>query len=277
MREIRYTRQPLGYVGIARIPTFLKIVETTTLHQPGILEWFARKPLLKNYIKKLLRPLLPLINVIITVAYKTINYNFDGLIRHLFIDGYIKRTIGYWLRRYVKKGDTILEIGVGGTRLWRYLDLNYCYYYGFDIYDISALAGDKNLKLFVASASDIPLPNSSIDIIVSTEVFEHIKDFLKTLKEIHRVCKKNALLIVSIPNNYVHKYKIKGPHPEHVNNWRYDEFINILHPYFDLIEGRMNGWWIPVFKKSRYSLQLPISHPEEYYNSNFFYIFKCRK
>ena len=265
MSMLKYTKKPISFVGIThKIPSFLDKIPSAPVRHP-LLGWLERFPSLKRILKRVLRPslLVPIINYKNTLTY-------------LFIDGYIQRTTGYYIRRYIKEGN-ILEVGIGSGKLIKYINLFRCYYYGFDIYNVSPLAGGKNIHLFIASAEDIPLPDNSIDAIISTEVFEHIPNIRKAFNELYRIAKPGAKMIVSIPNNYCYKYRKKGPHPEHVNYWHYQDLINELSPRFRLLEGRMNGYWIPIMQKSCYSLQLPFSHLLEYLNSNFFYVFECLK
>lgn len=51
----------------------------------------------------------------------------------------------------------------------------------------------------VADACDLPYKNNSFDVIVSFDVFEHIKNDQKAVNEAYRVLKKNGILIFSVP------------------------------------------------------------------------------
>lgn len=212
------------------------------------------------------------------VMVKVLSFGYD-LWRYYLIDGFIERQMIKWIRRYIKKG-VVLELGVGDGRLMRHVPNN-SYYLGFDVFvreGLLKLAKQRgNATLFVASATDIPLPDRSVDFLISTEVMEHVVGVKKAIKEMYRVSKPGAKLLLSIPNNYCYKYARKGPHPEHVNNWRYKEFIEAMSPYFQVIEGRMNGWWFPLLPKVRYSYQIGWSHPDEYYNTNFLFVFERLK
>ena len=48
-------------------------------------------------------------------------------------------------------------------------------------------------------AMNIPLQDSSIDVIMCSEVLEHIMDYEKVVKEIHRVLKQDGRIVVSVP------------------------------------------------------------------------------
>lgn len=260
--KIPYTRQPIGEIGqIAKIPTFLPNI--APINQPPWLLFINRRFRAKPILKFCLRPVIWGLDYRSTFIY-------------WLVDGYIQRQIGYWIRRYVR-GGVVCEIGVGGGKLLKYITRSGCHYVGFDIYDISSVALGRPVKLFVASAEDIPLPDASVDFIISTEVFEHIPNFEKAGREIYRILKPKGKLIVSIPNIYSYKYDRKGPDPSNQHSWHYQEFIDELAPYFRVIEGQMKGFWLPFFSKMRYSLQVPFSHPDEYYNTNFFFVFESKK
>lgn len=50
-------------------------------------------------------------------------------------------------------------------------------------------------------ATNIPLQNSSMDVILCSEVLEHIKDYDNVLKEMNRILKPHGRIIVSVPYN----------------------------------------------------------------------------
>ena len=166
-------------------------------------------------------------------------------------------------------------------RCLRYVPEYLCYN-AFDLslseFDVRrVIAGKRQTNIALASATDIPLPAASASLIVSTECLEHIPDVKDALREIRRVASDGGHLICSIANNHCHKYRMKGEHPEHVNNWHYAEFIEEMtwHGY-QLVEGFMKGYWIPLPAwLTKTSYQLPLSHAQEYYNTNFIYVFRA--
>ncbi|MBI4032682.1 class I SAM-dependent methyltransferase [Candidatus Berkelbacteria bacterium] len=196
--------------------------------------------------------------------------------RYWLIDGFLERQIVFWLKRYLKPG-VVLEVGTGDGRLMRHIPRTSTYW-GFDVFireDVARMANAQgNCHLFVASATKLPLPDRSVDYLISTEVLEHVTGPTQAIREMARVTKPGGLAFITIPNNYCYKYQRKGPHPEHVNNWSYRDFMAAMAPYFRVIEGRMTGYWLPWFPRLRYSYQLPISHPDERFNSNFLFAFE---
>jgi len=55
-------------------------------------------------------------------------------------------------------------------------------------------------KFFIASASDLPFKNESFDIVLCTEVIEHVDNQRKVLSEIFRVLKKGGVFAITTPN-----------------------------------------------------------------------------
>ena len=201
----------------------------------------------------------------------------------LFSGGFIRSNIGKWIRELVRADTTFLEIGCGDMSLRKYLPKDICY----NAFDISlsefhyrrVMQKGGNINVALASATDIPLESESVNLIASTEVFEHISNIDRTMREILRVAMPGAKLVCSIPNNFCYKYRLKGEHPEHVNNWSYEDFIQFMKSnYFKFIKGFMKGCWVPLptwFTKTSY--QLPFASKNEFYCTNFFYQFEVEK
>lgn len=198
-------------------------------------------------------------------------------------DGFIEVEAGKWIKQYVTKDTVFLEVGCGSMNLKRFLPATICYN-AFDVlfsefHLLRVLKKDKNINLCIASATEIPIESNTVSLIVSTECFEHIPEIEKAISEIQRIAVPNAKLICSIPNNYCYKYKKKGPHPGHINNWAYDEFIKFMGDHgFQLLNGYMKGFWISLpLWLTKVSCQLPLTSKKEFYNTNFFFVFDVIK
>lgn len=201
----------------------------------------------------------------------------------LMVDGFIEWEIGKLIRKYMTPNSVFLEIGCGDMSLKKYLPRNIWYNaLDLEIADFHILRAFKNkrkVNLVVASAVEIPAQSNIASLVVSTETFEHIPEIDKAIEEIYRVATPDATLICSIPNNYCYKYMKKGPHSGHINNWGYQEFIEYMKSHnFEFVEGFMKGKWIPTpLWLTKTSYQVPLSPKMEYYNTNFFYVFRARK
>ncbi len=214
---------------------------------------------------------------------KTVCWPILSLQKKILVDGFICRTIAKWAMELINAETVFLEVGCGNTEFSSFLPKQVCYN-AFDIslseFHIKRFAKNrKNLNIALASATDIPLKSSSVNLTVSCEVFEHVPNLERAINEIHRVATPDATLLCSIPNNYCYKYRQKGPHPDHVNDFTYQEFIDFMESRgFSLQKGLMKGWWVPLPNwLTKTSYQLPIRHPKEFYSTNFIYQFKIKK
>lgn len=113
-----------------------------------------------------------------------------------------------WIAETLKKipaGLTILDAGAGESPFKKY-----CAHLKYIAQDFGKYngKGDKGLhtgswdnsKLdIVSDITDIPLPDSSVDAIMCTEVLEHVPDPIRALKELTRLLKPGGYLLVTAP------------------------------------------------------------------------------
>lgn len=92
-----------------------------------------------------------------------------------------------------------------------------------------------NLTFKEGSAYELPYKDNSFDLVVCTEVLEHLSEPAKVLKEILRTSKKNVL--ISVPNepffmlgNLMRGKNLSrfGNDPGHINHWTTISFLNFL-------------------------------------------------
>ena len=103
------------------------------------------------------------------------------------------------LRKYIKKDFNILDIGVGlGNTLSR-IDTE-TKKYGIDI-TLSQLKHcmEKGIDVALAKAEKLPYISSFFDIIICTDVLEHVLDLNATINEMDRVLKKGGHAIIRVP------------------------------------------------------------------------------
>jgi len=101
---------------------------------------------------------------------------------------------------------SLLDIGCGNGQLLKFLlqQLEIPNLFGIDI-SLTALKIAKNMApnaiFLYASADKLPFEDKSFDIIIASEVLEHLpyKVYEQTLKEISRVSKK--YILITVPNN----------------------------------------------------------------------------
>jgi len=109
-----------------------------------------------------------------------------------------------YLQKVAKdKGNVkILDIGCGtGEVAVRYKKFGEVY--GIDISPKSIEEAERNNRCdeyFVGMAEDLPFNKSYFDIVICTEVIEHLMDVERACSEINRVLKNTGYLIISTPN-----------------------------------------------------------------------------
>ena len=82
----------------------------------------------------------------------------------------------------------------------------------------------ENCKYVEADVENLPFKNVVFDVVIVTEVLEHISDLKKAISEIHRILKNGKFVIVSTPNYYnlagfYKKYKDKQIGKESWDPW----------------------------------------------------------
>ena len=100
--------------------------------------------------------------------------------------------------KYYKTGK-ILDVGVGTGRLLDTLP-NTFEKYGVDIsLEYLKISKAKNISVCKAMLEDLPYKDETFDILVSTDVLEHVLDLNKCISEMFRVLKINGHLIIRVP------------------------------------------------------------------------------
>jgi ubiquinone/menaquinone biosynthesis C-methylase UbiE len=85
---------------------------------------------------------------------------------------------------------------------------------------------------FICSSGDaLPLPDASVNIVVSFETIEHVPDDVMLVEEFYRVLRAGGVLIVSTPNQWP-----LATSPFHVREHNRGSFIKVLEPKFEGIE-----------------------------------------
>jgi ubiquinone/menaquinone biosynthesis C-methylase UbiE len=90
------------------------------------------------------------------------------------------------------------------------------------------------LTYLTGSATDLPFPAASFDLITAFEVIEHLNDPAKLLAEARRVLRPDGVFLVSTPNKtyYAETRRDNGPNPYHVHEFTHEEFARAVHAHF---------------------------------------------
>jgi len=95
-----------------------------------------------------------------------------------------------------------------------------------------------SVRFFQSSASAVPFPPASFDLVTAFEVIEHLRDWRALLTEARRVLEQSGLLIVSTPNKryYAEARAKSGPNPFHEHEFEFAEFRTALGEFFPHVE-----------------------------------------
>lgn len=162
--------------------------------------------------------------------------------------------------------ESILDAGCGEGFTLEYLRVRKIgkTYEGIDFLKKAVEIGTKvhpNIKLKQASIYELPYKDNSFDLVLSTEVLEHLEDPRKALKEIFRVSKK--FVVLSVPNepifmgsNFlrVKNWSRFGNDIEHINHWTFFGFESFVKKNSGLNAKVISRkypfpWTLLVFKK----------------------------
>lgn len=139
------------------------------------------------------------------------------------------------IRGLVKNGDKILDIGCGEGKIWELFP-------NMDVYGIDMSQGNlkkarKFLKPTLGSAEKLPFKDKTFDLVVASEILEHLISPDKTFKEINRVLKPRGNAIITFPNTSSLQFRFgiflfgSNPalnYPENLNHIRFFNIKDII-------------------------------------------------
>jgi ubiquinone/menaquinone biosynthesis C-methylase UbiE len=82
------------------------------------------------------------------------------------------------------------------------------------------------------STSAIPLPDDSVDVVVSFETIEHHAEHEHMMREIKRVLKPAGQLIISSPDKKYYSDEANYQNPYHIKELYIEDFKNLIKNFF---------------------------------------------
>jgi ubiquinone/menaquinone biosynthesis C-methylase UbiE len=157
---------------------------------------------------------------------------------------YAEHMTRYICAQKLAANKVVLDIASGSGYGTKLIAENAKKVYGVDV-EAAAVAyatenyGAKNIEYLVGDGESIPLPDNAVDLIITLETIEHIKDYKKFISEIKRVLKPDGLALVSTPNDLEFA---EGNH-FHLHEFQYNELLDLLKADFKNISPYFQATW----------------------------------
>lgn len=147
----------------------------------------------------------------------------------------------YFFARELARGRAVLDIACGEGYGSAYLSQVAASVVGVDIDPATvehaqANYGRDNIEFRAGSTLEIPLPDASVDLVVSFETIEHFYDHDTFLREVKRVLKPGGLFMVSTPERDLYSPPNTDSNPYHVHEMTRAEFQRLLDRHFGHVE-----------------------------------------
>jgi len=168
----------------------------------------------------------------------------------------------YWAATILDAKDkTVLDLGIGSPSEHNWYDfvtnvMKTKLYCGIDFDERlkTETIDTDNCKVQWMDMTDLKFDNDKFDIVYCISTFEHFEKeelFLESIKEAHRVCKKDGLMVVTLDElwnkdnkdpiysawNELEKILIKNNHYDNSNiSFGMKDFINLVSNYFEPLE-----------------------------------------
>lgn len=133
----------------------------------------------------------------------------------ILLNDFTYKLILQTLDKYIKTNQSILDIGCGAGTLALYCASKGNRVIGIDISSDAikaATQSSKNLDLknvkFIKNNFPKEYPKGSYDLIICTEVIEHLEEDKKAMKIIHKLLSPNGIVIVSTPSKNAPLYRL---------------------------------------------------------------------
>ena len=136
------------------------------------------------------------------IVLKVFLFRFFRPLEKIFAYNRIRRD--RWLIKQannIPSGSKVLDVGAGGCPHRE--KFNHCNYFSHDFAQLSDNQIQNQMGYgkidFVSDILNIPVPDKSFDVILCTEVIEHIPDPISAIKEISRIIKPGGVLLITAP------------------------------------------------------------------------------
>jgi len=193
-------------------------------------------------------------------------FGYEKFIAEIAEENISGQMILNFLKENIKnKKKKILDAGCGEGRFSKYFIENGYNITSMDFSEEYLKVAKKNIgkgKFILGSVTNLPFKDNSFNYIFSVDVFQHVPDLEKAIKECHRVLKKDGVLIIIDKNMYGFNERSLIPQKlikniKDLRTWKYSGFRErwfspkklkkMINKYFDsarfeyLIEKNKNN------------------------------------
>lgn len=192
---------------------------------------------------------------------KHAKYTTGNLISKYLVRKFFK-SLGYLYEKI--NVETIIDVGCGEGMVLNYLNSNYevkkCFAIDANVDEVNDAKNNIPFcNVSVGSIYEIPYSDNYIDLVICSEVLEHLDNPDIAIEQLQRVSKTYAILSVPrepiwrILNMVRFKYWNRlGNTPDHLNHWSKRKFKRFVSNYFDIIEIKAPlPWTILLCKKKQ--------------------------
>jgi len=155
---------------------------------------------------------------------------------------YLEHSARYEFAKKFVEGKKVLDMACGtgyGSKILH--DCGASEIYGGDISKEAIVYaqkkfGNSSINFQLVDAATLPFQENSLDCVVSFETIEHITKYRETIKNFHRILKRDGVLIISTPNKEItSKGRDKPENILHVKEFTRDEFLELLGESFPVV------------------------------------------
>lgn len=134
-------------------------------------------------------------------------------------------------------GGVCADIGSGNSPYKKYFLPQALEYISIDNSQVNNVAFNASESFLEGDIKNLPLKDGYCDTVILTQVLEHIDDTQKAISEVHRILKKDGVLIISTPFIY----------QEHIAPFDYYRFsengLRFVLKDFEIVEFHRQGYF----------------------------------
>ncbi|MCD6115657.1 class I SAM-dependent methyltransferase [bacterium] len=167
------------------------------------------------------------------------------------------------IKTYSNDNDKILDAGVGMGRLLSHFP--YLKRYGFDIsFGYLELSQKKGIEVCYTLVEELPYKQEYFDVVVCTDMLEHVLDLNLSVRNLLNVLKKSGILIVRVPyreNLYSYLPEVCPYKYVHVRNFDENSLKLLFERIFEckVVEITYAGYY-PAMGRLKWSLPFFVGH-----------------